>query len=148
MLLSLVLSIACMLLNVSKLRESVRELSDRLATNDSELASRTKTVNSITLTVVVLSMSFIVLSLPLTVIIVVDDVHLRSAVLSDLHNFVLLLVMKSVCYFFCYMSFSVNFYLYCLTGEKFRDELKHFLWGLCQYVKFAQESHNTAKCDP
>ena len=34
------------------------------------------------------------------------------------------LVARSVCFLLMYTNHSINFYLYCLTGKKFRQELK------------------------
>ena len=37
-------------------------------------------------------------------------------------------------------NFAWNFYLYCLTGSKFREEFKKIMFGCCQPVALAEES--------
>lgn len=37
------------------------------------------------------------------------------------------LLIKSVCFLLMYVNHATNFYLYCITGQRFRDELKKML---------------------
>ena len=46
-----------------------------------------------------------------------------------------LFLSKTVCFLLMYMNHSINFILYCLTGNKFRSELKELLCSLCCKVE-------------
>ena len=111
---------------VRKLRMSFRELEagDQLACRDTQLTSRAKTVNSVTLQAVVVSITFLVLTLPVAVWNASSYMWLAQAVTSDLHEFVRQAVTETVLYMLSETNYCVNFYIYCLTGRKFRNELK------------------------
>ena len=111
---------------VLKLRVSVREASDQLATGATQLTSRSKTVNSITLQAVVVSTVFVVLTVPVTAWNATSYVWSDRDV-TDLHSLSVRLILQYSLYFISYCNYCVNFYLYCLTGSKFRNEFKSIL---------------------
>ena len=42
---------------------------------------------------------------------------------------------KIVCFLLMYSNHSINFFLYCLTGKRFRRELKHRLMYVCRTLQ-------------
>ena len=135
LLLHSLLPIVLMLLSnsvlVRKLRVSVREASDQLATSETQTVSRAKTVNSITLQAVGVSCAFIVLTLPLSVWNLTSFIFPGDHI-ADLHKFVVRVVIQDICYWLGYINYSVNFYLYCLTGSRFRNQFTNIC---CSFSK-------------
>ena len=118
---------------VVKLRVSVREASDQLATGDTQLTDRRKTVSSITLQAVVVSTVFVVVTLPVAVWNGSSYVW-SDEVVTDLHSLSVRLVTQQSLYLLSFFNYCANFYLYCLTGSRFRNELKYMLCS-CQQNK-------------
>ena len=138
--LDFLLPIVCILLSnivlVRKLRVSVREASDQLATSETQTVSRAKTVNSVTLQAVGVSCAFIVLTSPVSIYNIMDlTSQFTYLTITDLHTFAVIKTMQSVFFMLRYMNYSVNFYLYCLTGSKFRNQFKNIVCFLCQNEK-------------
>ena len=111
---------------VRKLRVSERETSDQLAPSDAQVATRAKMVNSVTLQTVVVSMAFMILTLPVAVWNATSYLKVSNEI-TDLYQYVLNTVIQGSLYNLGEANFCVNFYLYCLTGSKFRNELKRVL---------------------
>ena len=134
--LSPILPIICMSLSntllIGKLRVSIREVGEQLATSDTELASRKKTASSVTLTAIVVSIEFVLLTLPLPVNHIVTYLILGMPGIKSVHDLAVRFLFGSTCFFSYYLSHIVNFYLYCLTGKKFRDEVKNIFGSLRQ----------------
>ena len=115
---------------------SVSAAKTSLATSDTrQMDDRRKKASSTTTTVMLVSVVFIVLNLPLFVLIIINSSHHIDAPETEgeakdegqqrerdleyfLQSFVTILL-------FC--NSAVNFYLYCLTGTRFRQELRHLL---------------------
>ncbi|KAL8595422.1 hypothetical protein ACOMHN_024121 [Nucella lapillus] len=108
---------------VWKLAASVKAASKHLTgtTDSAQIRAREKSANSVTLTVIVVSSAFIVLTLPASVNYIVHYFaisHLRLKG-EDLNAAQLI---NAVCALLGHTNSAVNFYLYCLTGRKFRKE--------------------------
>ena len=114
---------------VRKLKVSERETSDQLAPSDAQVATRAKMVNSVTLQTVVVCMAFMILTLPAVVWNATSYIKLSTEII-DLYQYVLKAVIQAGLYNLGDVNFCVNFYLYCLTGSKFRHELKRVLCSL------------------
>ena len=136
------LPIVCMLLSnivlVYKLRVSVREASDQLATSETQTVSRAKTVNSVTLQAVGVSCAFIVLTSPVAVW-NMTSYTFRGKYMTDLYTFAVHQTIQDTFYTLGEMNYSVNFYLYCLTGSRFRKKFKSIVFFL-----FRKEKHETS----
>ena len=111
---------------IVKLRASVKSVSDQLATSDIQQASRVTSANSVTLTAIIVSLTFVFLTLPLalynTVIFAIGRSHTSET--RDL-----LIFIGNIVYYLGDINFCINFYLYCLTGKKFRNEFKIIFCG-------------------
>ncbi|KAL8591869.1 hypothetical protein ACOMHN_044365 [Nucella lapillus] len=113
---------------VRKLSVSVKKArADLTHKNSHQVLAREKAANSVTLTVVVVSVTFMVLTLPISVYFMVFN----SADLqfqydwSDQMKIQAFFDLSSV---LANANSAVNFYLYCLTGRRFREE---FLKIMC-----------------
>ena len=110
---------------VWKLTVSVREARQRLTPGNTEqFETRNKAANSVTLTVIIVSLIFIILTLPNGLYLTVfwalfDDQTLRGIAEGYLYNTIIFLML--------YCNMAVNFYLYCLTGRRFRQESYNIL---------------------
>jgi hypothetical protein len=108
---------------VIKLRETVSAAVPAQAMqNSSNFSSSTKStraskVNSVTLTALVVSLAYLVCELPL-----LPPTYLFNTVdpLQDIETFVDIYVATWVSRTLHYANSAVNFYLYCLTGRRFR----------------------------
>ena len=124
---------------MQKLTTSVREANLELSSGQSGLAKRRqKKVSSVTLTLVTVSIIFIILCLPLSLYVLLNDFlfekikdeHINS---RSLRNFIYGIINLL---WFC--NSAVNFYLYCLTGSKFRTECLRVL----TFNKFPRRKQN------
>ena len=110
---------------VWKLTVSVREARQRLTPGNTEqFVTRNKAANSVTLTVIIVSMTFIILTLPNGLYLIVffplfDFKTSRGYAEALLYNTIIFLML--------YCNMAVNFYLYCLTGKRFRQEFYNIL---------------------
>ena len=109
------------------LAAAVRKASHTLASGAQSLTlgDRKRNVSSTTVTVMAVSMAFLCFSMPIMIFISVifipdyTDTETQS-LYSFLHGMLFLLA-------FC--NFAVNFYLYCLTGSRFRQQFKTMVCG-------------------
>lgn len=86
----------------------------------------------LTMTLLTLSTLWLVLSLPYSII----DSHVTILLRVRVPGLV-----RVICFMMMYLNHSVNFYVYCLLGQKFRTELKR-TFGFKTYNKFARNGHS------
>ena len=104
---------------IASVRENTLKLS---AIHSDQTTSRQRKVSSVTLTLVVVSAAFIVLSLPDCIRILVRYLSPPASVADDLKFLVAIDFLFEVFGYMWNANSAVNFYLYCLTGAKFRAE--------------------------
>ncbi|KAL8602059.1 hypothetical protein ACOMHN_007329 [Nucella lapillus] len=110
---------------VWKLTMSLKKTGRRLTHGDSEqVEAREKAASSVTLTLIVLSMSFLALTLPNAVFYMVAPLTTLYVVEGTQPGYEVarLTLISEVCYLCSTTNCALNFYLYCLTGRKFREE--------------------------
>ena len=71
---------------------------------------------------VVVCVAWLLLTTPFAVFTLCVPEHSR-----DRHTFAVQLLVRTFCFLLMYVNHAVNFILYCLTGRKFRAELKEML---------------------
>ena len=124
------LPFACLFLSNSvlilKLRRSVKDAGDQLTTTDTQQASREKNANSVTLTAIVVSVVFIVLTSPQAIYNTFSFKNTNTET-GDVDDLALRFFLQKTFNMIGYFNYSVNFYLYCLTGEKFRKEFRKIM---------------------
>ena len=128
------LPFACLLVTntvlVRKVGQSLREARDSLAEGRSDpFASRDKKLSSMTITLIATSVAFLVLTSPIAVYMIWDGTLPYDA-LRDVRFFAASELALSVSLMVWYTNLGINFYLYCLTGARYRAEfLKLFGCG-------------------
>ncbi|XP_076435750.1 type-1 angiotensin II receptor A-like [Babylonia areolata] len=105
---------------VWKLRATIREIRHKVAEKES-FAAREKAASSVTLTIILVSVAYVVLTLPVAVYFISLYIYDPSAVMSVEDRAVSELT-RAVTFMMMFANSAVNFYLYCLTGAKFRKE--------------------------
>ena len=120
------LPFACLLVTntvlVRKVGQSLREARDSLAEGRSDpFASRDKKLSSMTITLIAMSVAFLLLTLPLAIYMILD----RTLAYDTVHDIRLradreLAVSAGVVLWLT--NLAINFYLYCLTGARYRAE--------------------------
>ena len=115
---------------VRRVGQSLREARETLAEGRSDqFASRDKKLSSMTLTLIITSVAFFLLASPPSVYNIwemtsgysaADDVRQRAT--SELAASAVMLML--------FINFAINFYLYCLTGARYRAEFFR-LFGCC-----------------
>ncbi|XP_070182388.1 thyrotropin-releasing hormone receptor-like [Littorina saxatilis] len=111
-----------------KLRSSAQHATDRLGADPSQQASRSSEALSISLTVIALSLTFVVLTCPSMINNTVSVLYRTQGAISDTHQYALNLFLESLFNVFVYLNHALNFYLYCLTGARFRKEFSKMVW--------------------
>ena len=126
MVVAVFLPFACLLVTntvlIRKVGQSLREARDSLAEGRSDpFASRDKKLSSMTITLIATSVAFLLLTSPIVVYMIwygtlasdaLNDVRLRAT--NDLASNASLVLW--------YTNLGINFYLYCLTGARYRAE--------------------------
>ena len=113
---------------VLKLRTSVKDAGDQFATTDTQQASRKRKANSVTLTAIVVSVVFVVLTSPLAFYNMLTYMNTNPEAV-DVRNLAGRFFPMRLFHIMVFFNYSVNFYLYCLTGEKFRKEFRKIMCG-------------------
>jgi len=126
MMMAVFLPFACLLVTntvlIQKVGQSLREARDTLAEGRSDpFASRDKKLSSMTITLIATSVAFLMLTSPIVVYMIwygtlaydeLNDVRLRATIHLASNAGLLL----------WYTNLGINFYLYCLTGARYRAE--------------------------
>nr|KAG5700513.1 hypothetical protein BaRGS_025225 [Batillaria attramentaria] len=116
---------------VWKVLASVRAARGRLATGGTEaIAAREKRASSMTVTLICVSISFITLTGPVALWPFVDPYGLNN-IPEDFYHFLVMQLVWSACLLLWTCNTSINFYLYCLTGTKFREEFRRIFTSPC-----------------
>ncbi|XP_076438801.1 C-C chemokine receptor type 7-like [Babylonia areolata] len=121
-----VLPFLCLVLGncvlVRKLFHSVKDIREKLNQGNSEqILARQRTANSVTVTVIVVSIAFIVLTLPVSINYILSYFAYEYREVSG-YEYAKAHLTYTVCYLLADSNSAINFYLYCLTGRRFREE--------------------------
>ena len=106
--------------------------------------AREKAARSVTLTVIVVSLTFLILTLPVSAFYVLSYVAKEYNEVKG-HEYAKLYFFYTLCYLLAMSNSAVNFYLYCLTGRRFREEFLQIM--LCwkrEKEKHGGTEHSTA----
>ena len=113
---------------VWKLKVSVREAEVSLGSDQiDKINDRKNKATSITVTLVAVSTAFLILTFPMSFVQILNFVHWLNGTLYTTrksHDFYYIL---EISYPMWYANSCINFYVYCLTGAKFRREAKQIL---------------------
>ena len=125
------LPFACLLVTntvlVRKVGQSLREARDSLAEGRSDpFASRDKKMSSMTLTLIVTSAAFLLLTLPICVHVILEQSQLFDTV-HAVENIAANSLAAIASALLWYTNLGINFYLYCLTGARYRAEFVRLL---------------------
>ena len=106
-----------------KLTVAMKEAKEKFSTGrQDQTNSRRKKASSVTLTIIIVSVAFVLITVPLTVYNTFFHGFASSAIDYFLYDFLFVFGMS---------NFAWNFYLYCLTGSKFRREFRKVILGCC-----------------
>ena len=107
------------------LNVSIRQAQHSLGSAHTDgFSGRKKQASSMTVTLFAVSMAFIVLNLPMSCVQVLGFYHYMVGSLDYYHQSKLIAYCYVIAMALWQSNSAVNFYLYCLTGSKFRRELK------------------------
>lgn len=90
---------------------------------------RSKKASSLTKTLLAVSITFIFLTLPFTIYIIIGPYVFQDIEVYDIEIRLLADLVHIVVSLLWYSNSAVNFYIYCLTGSKFRSEIKKLIYG-------------------
>ena len=109
---------------VWKVSRSVRKARGTMATGQAgQVDSRAKKASSMTLTLIAVSVTFFLLTMPLAVYSIVVNYTAQDPNMGEAAREVYRLVYDIV-FLMWYANSAVNFYLYCLTGTQFRQQMR------------------------
>ena len=113
---------------VWKLKVSVREAEVSLGSDQADkINERKKKATSITVTLVAVSTAFLILTFPMSFVQILNFVQWMKGLLYTGSRSYALYYTQQISYPMWYANSCINFYLYCLTGAKFRREAKTIL---------------------
>ena len=121
------LPFACLLVTntvlVRRMGQSLREARDSLAEGRSDpFASRDKKLSSMTITLIATSVAFLLLTSPIAVYMVWDGTLAYDTKMHDVRFRATNRLVLSAGLVLWYTNLGINFYLYCLTGARYRAE--------------------------
>ena len=109
---------------VWKVSRSVRTARATMATGQAgQVDSRAKKASSMTVTLIAVSLTFFLLTMPLSLYYIVFPYTTQKPDMGDTALAVNELVFDTLWHIW-YANCTVNFYLYCLTGTRFRQQLR------------------------
>ncbi|XP_076439150.1 uncharacterized protein LOC143278023 [Babylonia areolata] len=127
-LLPFVFLLAANIVLVWKLFASVKIAGKDLTCGDSDqVQAHRKAASSVTVTVIAVSIAFVVLTLPASIDFIVNHVARHRNTATGFERAVEYFI-EALTILLGNLNHAVNFYLYCLTGRRFREE---FLKVLC-----------------
>ena len=109
-----------------KVTLSVRAARYLGSTNPNDVSQRQRKTSSMTVTLVALSIIFFLTTSPICVFNVIEH-YVSNGVETDVRTDARLSLTWAVVNMLMYTNSAINFYLYCLSGAKFRQELKGYL---------------------
>ena len=113
---------------VWKLKISVREAEVSLGSDQADkINDRKKKATSITVTLVAVSSAFLILTFPMSFMQILNFVHWLNGTLYTMNKSYAHYYTGEISYPLWYANSCINFYVYCLTGAKFRREAKQIL---------------------
>ena len=113
---------------VWKLKVSVREAEVSLGSGQADrVTDRKKKATSITVTLVAVSTAFLILTSPLSFLQILNFVNWLNETLYTAQKPLFMYYILQLSYPLWYANSCINFYVYCLTGAKFRREAKQIL---------------------
>ncbi|KAL8606302.1 hypothetical protein ACOMHN_024197 [Nucella lapillus] len=111
-----------------KLAASMKEVSQAVSsTKEEQKSNRQKRVSSATVTVIIVSMAFVLITLPL----MTYNTFFHGYASKDEQSRQFHYFLYDFFFVFGLSNFAWNFYLYCLTGTKFRREFLKIVCGCC-----------------
>ncbi|XP_070173665.1 lysophosphatidic acid receptor 6-like [Littorina saxatilis] len=108
---------------IRKVSRSLKEARENFAAGSSgEFKLRDRKLSSMSLTLITMSVSFLLLTSPICVYMIMQNTLLADAA-DDVEVFVTGQLVFSLAMVLWYTNCAINFYLYCLTGSKYRAEI-------------------------
>ena len=112
---------------VVTLARSVKAARETLTTGQ-QMDDRQKKASAATVTVIVVSVAFVVLKLPLDVKNILFSLYTSDFTSSlKLQYIAVRSFFDSLAYMLTYWNYAINFYVYCLTGTRFRGEFENIV---------------------
>ncbi|XP_076464240.1 uncharacterized protein LOC143296279 [Babylonia areolata] len=107
----------------ASLYRSVRQARQMSSRADTTTTNREKAASSLTVTLMCVSVTFLCLTLPVSVFLITE----KYLDFSDAYYVAWLELVWVVVSLLWYCNYAINFYLYCLTGTKFRAQCRRLL---------------------
>ena len=116
-----------------KLTVAIKEAKEKFSTaREDQKGSHRKKASSVTVTIIIVSVAFVVITVPYMIY---SNWFYGYASPSEIHFF-----LYDLFFVFGLSNFAWNFYLYCLTGSRFRGEFKMVMFDCCGHVSSAERS--------
>ena len=111
-----------------KLRFSLREAKLSLGSGQADrINDRNKKATSISITLIAVSTAFLVLTFPMSFYQIITFMFWINGSIRALRSLRVVYYVHQLSYPLWYANSCINFYIYCLTGSKFRREAKQIL---------------------
>ncbi len=81
------------------------------------------------------SVSWLILTAPFTLYSFISKHHIKTS-----HDQAKDFLFKTICFTHLYVNHAINFYIYCLSGKKFRHELKEFVGSFRRWSFMSKRS--------
>ena len=118
----------CNSLLVWKVKASLREAEDSLESGQADrINDRKKKATSITVTLIAVSLAFLILTFPISFMQILNFIFWTSGSIEVLNSSRANYYAAQIRYPLWYLNSCINFYVYCLTGSKFRKEAKQIV---------------------
>jgi hypothetical protein len=118
----------------------------RLASNQETIDKKASENRKMTILLLSISGSFLVLHIPYAIVMAFYYIYpnMNDFISEDPHFFAKFLLYSTLGYLITEYQNSVNFFLYCVSGSKFRSTLKRLFCKKLMYTKGQKETQSIA----
>jgi hypothetical protein len=92
---------------------------------------QTESSKRISVTLLVVSFSFLITTLPMNLVLIITSLA-DEVDNEDDAEFAKRKLTSSIVEMLMYTNHSINFFLYCITGKKFRDQFRRLIFRVCK----------------
>ena len=131
---------------VWKLRLSLLEAKLNLGSGQADrINDRKKKAMSISITLIAVSTAFLLLTFPMSFYQIITFIYWMNGSINTLASSPAAYYTRQISYPLWYANSCINFYIYCLTGSKFRREAKQILRCMFHDDSDKQGGNTTAR---
>ena len=124
-----------MIIQLKKTNKARIRMQSSLQTNDIN-------ITNLTIMLLTVSFTFVITSLPICIFLLIEhSLYVKAVAAEDYFALANLELVKAIVHFIWYMNFAINFFVYVLRGQRFREEVcTMFTRNKCCYAEEEEQA--------